>query len=364
MARAGLGDAWRCMFANDICEKKAAAYKENWGDEHLIVRDVNDLNLADLPGRVDLAWASFPCQDLSLAGNGAGLNGERSGTFWAFWRLMKGLAKEGRQPSVIALENVYGALTSHGGKDFEAIAKALTDSGYVFGAMVVDGVHFVPQSRQRLFIIAVQDVVALPAFTVASRAIPAWHPDAIIRAFNCLPKKVKANWRWWSMPAPNGRLKTLDDLIEPQPTGVDWHTAAQTQAILTMMTDVNRRKVLSAQASGRLCVGTVYKRTRDGIQRAEVRFDGISGCLRTPSGGSSRQTIVVVNGSEIRSRLLSAREAARLMGLDDTYKLPKRYNEAYMLAGDGLVVPAVAHIARHVIDPICAVRHLQNKRAA
>ena len=364
MARAGLGEAWQCMLANDICEKKAAAYRENWGGEHLLVRDVNQLELTDLPGHVDLAWASFPCQDLSLAGNGAGLNGERSGTFWAFWKLMKGLAKEGRKPGVIAIENVYGALTSHGGKDFEDIAKALASEGYAFGAMVVDGVHFVPQSRPRLFIIAVDQSMSLPAFTIADRAIPSWHPDAIIRAFNCLPKKIKAYWRWWSMPAPCGRLETLDDVIEKVPTGVNWHNTSQTKALLLMMTDINRQKVMAAQASGHLCVGTVYKRTRNGIQRAEVRFDGISGCLRTPSGGSSRQTIIVVDGPKIRSRLLSPREAARLMGLDDSYKLPQRYNDAYRLAGDGLIVPAVAHVARHILEPICTLRRLRGKQAA
>ena len=364
MARAGLGDAWQCMLANDICEKKAAAYRENWGGDHLVVRDVSKLKLAELPGHADLAWASFPCQDLSLAGNGAGLNGERSGTFWAFWKLMKGLAKEARQPSVIVLENVYGALTSHGGKDFEAIAKALAGEGYLCGAMVVNGVHFVPQSRPRLFIIAVHQSLRLPAFTFTDRATPAWHPDAIIRAYNCLPNKIKPNWRWWSMPAPSSRLHTLDDVIEEVPTGVNWHNKAQTQALLSLMTDVNRQKVMAAQASDRLCVGTVYKRTREGVQRAEVRFDGIAGCLRTPSGGSSRQTIIVVDGPTIRSRLLSSREAARLMGLDDTYKLPQRYNDAYRLAGDGLIVPAVAHIARHIIEPICALECSQEKRAA
>ena len=166
------------------------------------------------------------------------------------------------------------------------------------------------------------------------------------------------------MPAPRGRLQTLDDMIESVPTGVKWHAMAQTQALLSMMTNVNRQKVLTAQASGRLCVGTVYKRTRLGIQRAEVRFDGISGCLRTPSGGSSRQTIIVVDGPKIRSRLLSARAAARLMGLDDSYKLPLRYNDAYMLAGDGLIVPAVGHIARHIIEPICSVERAREKQAA
>ncbi|EBU9644554.1 DNA cytosine methyltransferase [Escherichia coli] len=86
MARAGLGPDWQCLLANDFDPKKGAAYAANWGDDHLRVADVATLSTADLPGCADLAWASFPCQDLSLAGAGAGLKGERSGTFWPFRR--------------------------------------------------------------------------------------------------------------------------------------------------------------------------------------------------------------------------------------------------------------------------------------
>lgn len=363
MARAGLGSTWTCLLANDVCEKKAATYAENWGKAHLKVGDVYDLATSDLPGRADMAWASFPCQDLSLAGNYAGLRGERSGTFWGFWKLIKGLAKESRKPPVIALENVYGALTSHGGKDFEAIAKALVSEGYTFGAVVVDGVHFVPQSRPRLFIVAFAADIPVPAGILAERATPAWHPDAIIRAYNRLPKKLKDSWRWFSMPEPQQRMQTIEDLIEQPPTGVKWHTPAETNHLLAMMTPINRQKVIAAQESGRFSIGTIYRRTREGVQRAEIRFDGISGCLRTPGGGSSRQTIMVVDGPKIQSRLLSPREAARLMGLSDNYKLPARYNDAYMLVGDGLVVPAVKHVAHHIIEPILESRRARVKAA-
>lgn len=363
MARAGLGSTWTCLLANDVCEKKAATYAENWGKAHLKVGDVYDLATSDLPGRADMAWASFPCQDLSLAGNYAGLRGERSGTFWGFWKLIKGLAKESRKPPVIALENVYGALTSHGGKDFEAIAKALVSEGYTFGAVVVDGVHFVPQSRPRLFIVAFAADIPVPAGILAERATPAWHPDAIIRAYNRLPKKLKDAWRWFSMPEPQQRMQTIEDLIEQPPTGVKWHTPAETNHLLAMMTPINRQKVIAAQESGRFSIGTIYRRTREGVQRAEIRFDGISGCLRTPGGGSSRQTIMVVDGPKIQSRLLSPREAARLMGLSDNYKLPARYNDAYMLVGDGLVVPAVKHVAHHIIEPILESRRARVKAA-
>jgi DNA (cytosine-5)-methyltransferase 1 len=128
------------------------------------------------------------------------------------------------------------------------------------------------------------------------------------------------------------------------------------------MSELNRGKVKAAQSGGKRKVGTIYNRTRNGIVRAEVRFDGISGCLRTPSGGSSRQTIMVVEGKKIRSRLLSPREAARLMGLPDSYKLPERYNDAYHLAGDGVVVPVVMHLARTLLEPILKAQAIAEDR--
>ena len=82
MARAGLGPRWKCLFANDFDFKKSAAYKENWGAKTLVTKDVAKVEANELPGQPGLVWASFPCQDLSLAGMGAGLRGNRSGTFW------------------------------------------------------------------------------------------------------------------------------------------------------------------------------------------------------------------------------------------------------------------------------------------
>lgn len=365
MARAGLGPGWECLFANDFCEKKAASYRSNWEGSLLYVGDIASVKSSHLPGRADMAWASFPCQDLSLAGRGAGLDGDRSGTFWAFIKLMKRLNKEGRKPSVIALENVFGAVTSHSGADFEAIINAVAGEGYRIGGMIIDAVHFVPQSRPRLFVVAIDFTLPIPAELYSASPNPAWHPTAIIRAHNGLSKRLKEKWVWWNPPLPNKRLRTLDNIIELKPEGVDWHSPEETARLLGMMSDVNREKVILAQQSGRLKVGTIYRRTREGRQRAEVRFDGIAGCLRTPSGGSSRQTIIVVEGGRVKTRLLSPREAARLMGLDDSYRLPARYNDAYHLAGDGVAVPVVSHLAKHLFEPILfASKHLRLVEAA
>ncbi|MDB5597355.1 MAG: DNA-cytosine methyltransferase [Hyphomicrobiales bacterium] len=366
MARAGLGPAWRCAFANDFDEMKVETYKANWGNGDIRHGDVGKLMLDDLPaGTPDLAWASFPCQDLSLAGDCRGLGRERddaltrSGTFWPFWKLMRGLAQEGRAPRTIVLENVYGALTSHGGKDFAAIGSALSGSGYRFGAVVINASEFVPQSRPRVFFIAIRKGEHLPAELTCQGPDPRWTPAALVMAHAGLSAEAKKKWVWWNIPAPAARNIIFADIVEERPTGVEWHTAAETKYLLSMMSDVNRAKVAAAKKAGRCVVGGVYRRTRpdangDKVQRAEVRFDDIAGCLRTPAGGSSRQSILVVDGPKVRSRLLSPREAARLMGLDDEYILPSRYNDAYHVCGDGVCVPVVRHIAQHVLEPILA----------
>jgi DNA (cytosine-5)-methyltransferase 1 len=158
--------------------------------------------------------------------------------------------------------------------------------------------------------------------------------------------------------------------VEDNPEDVTWHTAAETRRLLEMMSPINRAKVNAAKKAARRSVGTVYKRTRvDGatgkkVQRAEIRFDEIAGCLRTPAGGSSRQTIMIIDGKRVRSRLLSPREAARLMGLPDTYVLPKNYNDAYHLAGDGVVVPVVRYLADSILEPILGRRGEQARVAA
>lgn len=352
MARAGLGESWRCRFANDFDEMKASIYRANWGGDDLVVEDVRKLSPDELPGSVDLAWASFPCQDLSLAGNGAGLGSERSGSFWPFWALMRDLRFAYRAPNLILLENVCGALTSRSGRDFASICDALVSIGYRVGALVINAVDFLPQSRARLFIIAVDADLYIPPALVGNWAYQPWHPKSMVDAFSHMDSKTSQSWIWWRLPPPPGRTLGLSDLVEPNPNGVRWKSAAETHALLNMMSPQNLQKVNSAKKSGRLMVGGVYRRTRTGIQRAEVRFDDIAGCLRTPTGGSSRQLLLFVNGDHVRSRLLSPREAVRLMGLSDGYIIPENYNAAYHLAGDGVVVPVVRFLADSIIEPI------------
>ena len=352
MARAGLGDAWGCLFANDFDPRKARAYADNWGAAELRLGDVAALCPADLPGRADLAWASFPCQDLSLAGAGAGLSGARSSAFWGFHAVVRGLRAEGRAPRLIALENVLGLLASQGGADFVALCRALADLGYRFGALTIDAAHFVPQSRPRLFLVALVDERAPPDRLTASGPIAPYAAPALRRAVDALPAALAERWLWWRLPSPPRINRRLLDCLDAAPDDAPWLGAAQTRALLAALSKASRAELERAHAGGERRVAALFRRTRaDGV-RAEARFDGLAGCLRTPAGGSSRQFLLDIEGGEARARLIGAREAARLMGLPDSYRLPARRNEAYHLLGDGVVAPAVQFLSESLLLPL------------
>ena len=345
MARLGLGEGWDCVFANDIDPMKAATYRANFADaDHLRVGDVWDLQPHDLPGRADLAWASSPCQDVSLAGGRAGLTGGRSSAFFGFWWLIEALAGQDRAPRVIVIENVAGLFTSHGGRDFEAICVSLAGLGYRFGALEIDAADYLPQSRARCVIIATLEGPAPAAGrTIKSRAVREAHDR--------LPEPVRAHWVNWRLRPPPRRNQDLAALLEPD-HAVVWRSRAETDALVAMMAGLHRVRLEAALASGERRVGTAFRRMRQGLQRAEVRFDGLAGCLRTPGGGSSRQFLVLTESGEVKSRLITPREAARLMGLPESYQLPAAATAALHLAGDGVVTPMVRHLAAEILEPL------------
>jgi len=360
LARKGLGAKWECLFANDINPKKGDVYRYNFnGAPELTTADVKQVTPRMLPDGASLAWASFPCQDLSLAGPKpiSGLSAKRSGTFWPFWELMSQLDDQGRPVPIIVLENVAGLLNSNRGKDFTSLIQVITEKQYRVGALIVDAEKFIPQSRPRLFIIAIKDSIKIPDHIIGKKVADPWVPNNLLKAYCNLPNDLKKNWLWWNLPVPQKPRRELKTIIEKNPLGVKFHSQSETEKILSLMSQTNLNKVKKAQQTDKIQVGTIYKRTRKengkSVQRAEVRFDGISGCLRTPAGGSSRQIILVVEGKSIRSRLISPLEAARLMGLDETYKLPTKYNDAYHLMGDAVVVPVVQWLECHILAPIC-----------
>ena len=182
-----------------------------------------------------------------------------------------------------------------------------------------------------------------------------FHTRAVKAAHAALLPALAQHWIWWRAARPAPRNTDLSALLEPD-AAVAWHSPERTARWLELMAPLHRARLDAMRSRGGRAVGAIYRRMRmeDGrkVQRAEARFDGLAGCLRTPRGGSSRQVIVVVEEGQVRTRLLSAREAARLMGLPESYRLPKAATGALHVAGDGVAVPVVRWLAQEILEPL------------
>lgn len=352
LVRLGLEPEFQTLWANDNCAKKEAVYLANSPRGEFHLGRIQDVRGADLPA-ADLAWASFPCQDLSLAGDLNGMKiGTRSGLFWEWIRVIEELDNCGKRPPVLVAENVVGFVVADQGKHFKQAYQALRKLGYQVGAVVVDAQKFVPQSRPRAFVIAVAENIPLEGLCQKFPSEP-FHRTGLVRTSFMVNDP---NWVWWSLPIPSGKTLSFSDLCERD---APCDPPSTTREICAMLSPLHKRKLRAVTAVGGFFAGTAYKRTRPDeegkkIQRLEIRFDGIAGCLRTPNGGSSRQTVILVNEGKVRSRLMTVRECARLMGAPDTYKLPGSYNDGYRAMGDAVAVPVTRWLTRHLLAPLAA----------
>nr|WP_302819399.1 DNA cytosine methyltransferase [Ruthenibacterium lactatiformans] len=327
----GLNGMFTPVWANDISEQKAAVYKANFGCERFVLDDIKNVKGFELPF-AHLSWASFPCQDLSLAGSIGGIHASRSGLVWEWLRVLDEMEDK---PKILLLENVAGLLSTNGGNNYRVLHLALVERGYRCGAILLNASHFVPQSRPRIFIISVQENSHIPDELTGNG--PCWlHNSAATQLGNELP-----GWIWWQTEKPSRRTISLKDIIEEK-------APFDKDNVLHLVPERHQAKLQAHDT----VYATGYRRTRNGTQQLELRFDGIAGCLRTPEGGSSKQYLVIKKGNQTHARLLTVREAARLMGAPDSFILPGSYNDGYKAMGDAVAAPVAQFIGERFLTKI------------
>jgi DNA (cytosine-5)-methyltransferase 1 len=334
--------AWEVVFANDLDPDKAEMYRHNWpNDEHLVVGDIHKLDPKQIP-TCDLFTASFPCNDLSIAGRWEGLSGKESSAFWGLIDILRDLKR--RKPRYVLLENVVGFLMSHGGKDFRQALLALNELGYTTDAVILNATRWVPQSRQRLFVIARQDEGELKqTFPLVSDA----RPEALTRF---IAANQDIDWNLCELPPLPRCTKKLSDVVEDLPDS-DPHWWSQKRAEyfmgqLSSRHEAEARRMIEGKSE---TYATAFRRVRNGRSMAELRTDGIAGCLRTPRGGSGRQILFKAGKGDFQVRLLTARECARLQGVPDSFRIDVPLNQALFGFGDAVCVPAVEWIIANLI---------------
>ena len=352
--RMGLESAgWTVSYANDWDSYRAAMYKGFFGDTYQ-VKDVFSVGAKDVPSTT-LATCSFPCIDLSLAGNRRGLDGKHSSAFWGFYGI---LWEQGDSaPPLILLENVGGWLSSNKGQDFCAVAEALNELGYVCDAFTLNARCFVPQSRPRVFMVGVKETHLL-----GSRNVNA--DSAFFRSDRLLPSKLKRlirdndqmRWAHLNIPEPppyktrGFSTQIVQHIPDDDPR---WWACDKVEKHLDMMPPLHLDMVRSLVDGNRITARTFYRRRRPTGQKAEVRSDDIAGCLRTAVGGSGKQFVVVAGRGHLRMRTLTPREYARLQGVPDEFPIKEDSERQSLNAfGDAVCVPVVSWIANNVLNPL------------
>lgn len=330
------------VFANDIEPTKQQMYVQHFGEqaaEHFRLGDIGDVKGVHMP-ELDLAWASFPCTDLSLAGNRKGLKGDQSATFWHFTRILREMGE--KRPAVVALENVVGLATSHGGADLVAAIRELNDLGYSVDVLTLDARRFVPQSRPRLFIVGAQDAPE-DVIDPNSELRPDWlqipYGDPSLRMHRA------------KLPSPPAPLTSgLKDVVQKQ--GVEWWDEERTARFLGSLSGYQEERLNALRRSKTVSYRTAYRRTRKGVAVWEIRPDDIAGCLRTARGGSSKQAVVRAGNGKVSVRWMTPWEYARLMGAWDYQIEGIRSNQVLFGFGDAVCVPVVSWLAENYLVPL------------
>lgn len=342
LSRAGIDVVW----SNDIAATKHAMFERKFGasDDHTyIIQDLGKLPLELLPKNTDLAWASFPCTDLSVAGGRAGLHrGIASSTFWHF---IKALSKLGSsRPAVIALENVTAFATSHSGRDIASAIRSLNGLGYSVDVLSIDARHFVPQSRPRLFLIGTTS-------PVISTDVPSpLRPDWLTPVFDDV--SLVTHRMYVPEPPPlltDGLASYLEEMDDDDPR---WWPGDRVDAFIGSLSSLQSERFATLRDQEVYAVRTAYRRMRKGTPRWELRSDSIAGCLRTSSGGSSKQAIAVLGHGNVHIRWMTPREYASLMGAPDFPLDGVKEHHAYSGFGDAVCAHVVQWLATNYLVPL------------
>lgn len=341
LERVGVKVAW----ANDIDPVKAKVFGENLDGERFRLDDVRNVSGKSMP-RVDLATASFPCTDLSLAGNRAGLGGEQSGMFWEFARIIGEMDR--RRPRVVMLENVPGFATSRGGADIRSALIELNRLGYSCDVFQVDAARFLPQSRPRMFIVGVRSRRVPSSATVGND----WARPANVERVYAANADLRLHRAGIPVPPPH-RLR-LANAVERIPAASSlWWDAHRTSLFLRSLSPLQAERLAVMADGGRNTWRTAYRRTRHGVATWEIRNDQIAGCLRTARGGSSKQAVVEAGRGDVKVRWMTAREYGRLQGVSDDFTFDTvSSNQAMFGFGDAVCVPVIEWIAATYLRPL------------
>jgi len=349
-------NGWKHCLSIDHSTLKKNGYLEHFGKKasnSYINSDVINVSGKSIP-EVFLAHASFPCTDVSAAGSREGSqDGRESSAIDSFLRIIGELGNQ--SPAIVMLENVKGLINSHNGNDLHFLIQRLNKLNYAVDLLCIDAKHFVPQSRERVFIIGHHKSYTRKA-DIKSLNIDklVCGPGRNKAVLNFINENKQLDWLFLPLPTlPTSKTK-LNDLIDKK---VNWWPEHRSKYLYSQMFERHKEWINKRISSQRYEYATAFRRMRirDGQKQstAELRTDGIAGCLRTAKGGSAKQIVLRVGKGRFDARLLSSKECSRLMGANK-YKITKALTETEWLFcfGDAVCVDVITWLDLNYLSPI------------
>ena len=271
--------------------------------------DVKLLDGRDFKNKIDLFVGGSPCQSFSVIGAKGGFNDTRGTLFYEYARLVKEI-----QPKVFIYENVYGLTRHDKGKTWNIMQQVFSELNYHFTFKILDSRNYgIPQGRRRIFVVGFKDAKAYKKFK--------------------FPEEIKLEY-------------TMQDFLEEN-TAI-----GSLQSINGKLVKTNNKKGMPEEKyylSEKLKAYCLSPGTKN-FMHTDAKIDlKIARALLSTMGNSHRSSVnnyVTTNG---RVRALTTREAHRLMGFPDNYKIVVSKAQAYKQAGNSIVVDVLINLANEII---------------
>ncbi|MFQ5642323.1 MAG: DNA (cytosine-5-)-methyltransferase [Thiogranum sp.] len=305
-----------CIFTSEWDKYAVKTYCENFGTDHPVVGDITKVAVDDIPDH-DVLLAGFPCQPFSIAGvskkNSLGrVHGFECKTQGTLFFDVARIIKE-KQPKAFLLENVKNLMSHDKGRTFQVIKETLEDElGYRIYPKVVDARGFVPQHRERIYIVGFRD-------------------DTV--------------FSWDAFGHRERDARKMSDVLHPQDGSEDPDSDLLRNYIVGKKGKVSDKYILSDK---------LWKYLYDYAAKHKAKGNGFGyGMVTKASVARTLSARYYKDGSEIlvsrgrgNPRRLTPRECARLMGYPDSFRIPVSDTQSYKQFGNSVVMPVIKEIAR------------------
>jgi DNA (cytosine-5)-methyltransferase 1 len=280
------------VFSSEIDIHAQKTYNANFGE--IPHGDITQIEAKDIPNH-DVILAGFPCQAFSVAGLKKGFEDTRGTLFFDVARIA-----EHHKPKLIFLENVKGFKNHDKGNTFKVVKKTLEDLGYQVFADILNAKYFgVPQNRERIYIVA-------------------FLKDATNKKINLDFEKIK-------------QMKKISKVGDILDSNID-----SKYTISDKLWAGHQRRKLEHKAKGNGFGYSMFNENSEYTSTISARYY---------KDGSE----VLIEQKNKNPRKLTPREAGRLQGFPNTFKIPVSDTQAYKQFGNSVVVPVIEELAKNIL---------------